>query len=124
MDNDSEQPQQQEKKEKEEDPDKVVWEENDPENPQNWSMGRKWLVTLLCAQATVVVTYASSAPSSAVRQVVAEFGYGEEVGQLMTALFLAGCKYSFIHDDPAMANWVFADCAGPLIWAVRVALSH
>ncbi|GJN94321.1 hypothetical protein Rhopal_007395-T1 [Rhodotorula paludigena] len=103
VDNDSEQPQQREKKEKEEkeeDPNKVVWEENDPENPQNWSLGRKWLVTLLCAQATVVVTYASSAPSSAVRQVVAEFGYGEEVGQLMTALFLAGY------------------CAGPLIWAV------
>ncbi|GAA6034746.1 hypothetical protein JCM8097_001149 [Rhodosporidiobolus ruineniae] len=82
-----------------EDPNKVVWEENDPENPQNWTTRYKWFVTILCAQATLVVTFASSAPSSAVTQMSGDFGVGTEVGALVTSLFLLGY------------------CLGPLIWA-------
>ncbi|BGP43462.1 hypothetical protein JCM10449v2_007497 [Rhodotorula kratochvilovae] len=88
-----------EPQEEQPDPNKVIWDENDSENPQNWSDLRKWGVTLLCAQATLVVTFASSAPSSTVRQMSEDFGCSNLVGQLATSLFLAGY------------------CAGPLIWA-------
>ncbi|GAA5863585.1 hypothetical protein JCM3774_006537 [Rhodotorula dairenensis] len=81
------------------DPNKVDWEEDDPHNPQNWSVKYKWLVVILCAQATLVVTFASSAPSSATRQVAQDFNAGTEVAELTTALFLAGYV------------------AGPLLWA-------
>lgn len=122
-----------EQQENRKDPNKVEWEENDPHNPQvrsfpglvlqldetdgdgaqNWSVRYKWIVTILCAQATLVVTFASSAPSSATQQVrqsphsresefevayetksaqvAADFNAGREVSQLITALFLAGC---------------------------------
>ncbi|GAA5844249.1 hypothetical protein JCM9279_001738 [Rhodotorula babjevae] len=81
------------------DPNKVVWEEHDAHNPQNWSTRRKWAITIMCAQATIVVTFASSAPSSAVRQIASDFGVSVEAGQLATTMFLLGY------------------CAGPLIWA-------
>ncbi|GAA5993231.1 hypothetical protein JCM10908_004521 [Rhodotorula pacifica] len=81
------------------DPNKVEWEENDPHNPQNWTVKYKWIITILCAQATLVVTFASSAPSSATRQVAQQFNTGSEVAELTTALFLAGYV------------------AGPLLWA-------
>ncbi|BGP20179.1 hypothetical protein JCM10213v2_008314 [Rhodosporidiobolus nylandii] len=107
-----------------EDPNKVVWEENDPENPQNWGKSYKctlsslcstlsmafsrhrltrrmlagW-VTILVSQATVVVTFSSSAPSSAVTQMSQDFQVGSEVVALVTSVFLLGY------------------CLGPLIWA-------
>ncbi|GAA5905253.1 hypothetical protein JCM6882_003727 [Rhodosporidiobolus microsporus] len=81
------------------DPNKVVWKENDPENPQNWSDRYKWWITILCAQSTVVVTFASSAPSSALTQMSQDFGVSTEVTALVTSVFLAGY------------------CLGPLIWA-------
>jgi hypothetical protein len=75
----------------------------------------KWIITILCAHATLVVTFASSAPSSATsqvslgstspawtftrtehlarhQQVAEQFNSGNEVAELTTALFLAGCK--------------------------------
>ncbi|TNY19034.1 major facilitator superfamily domain-containing protein [Rhodotorula diobovata] len=82
------------------DPNKVVWDgDDDAGNPQNWSTRKKWTVTVLCAQATLVVTFASSAPSSAVRQIAATYGVSNVAASLTTSLFLAGY------------------CAGPLIWA-------
>ena len=73
------------------DPNKVVWDDEDPHNPQNWSTRRKWAITLICAQATLVVTFASSAPSSAVRQIAGDFSVSVEAGQLTTTMFLLGC---------------------------------
>ncbi|KWU42925.1 MFS general substrate transporter, partial [Rhodotorula sp. JG-1b] len=81
------------------DPNKVEWEDDDPHNPQNWCVSYKWIITILCAHATLVVTFASSAPSSATSQVAEQFNSGNEVAELTTALFLAGYV------------------AGPLLWA-------
>lgn len=81
------------------DPNKVEWADDDPHNPQNWSVKYKWIITILCAHATLVVTFASSAPSSATSQVAEQFNSGSEVAELTTALFLAGYV------------------AGPLLWA-------
>ncbi|KAK4048781.1 hypothetical protein OIV83_004547 [Microbotryomycetes sp. JL201] len=81
------------------DPNKVEWEDNDPANPQNWSKSRKWLMTIFCALLTVVVTFASSAPSTGVRQIAQEFGVGLVPANLVTSMFL------------------FGFCAGPMLWA-------
>lgn len=37
------------------DENKVQWLENDVENPQNWSVRYKWLVTALCGFITINV---------------------------------------------------------------------
>ncbi|GAA5872081.1 hypothetical protein JCM16303_000969 [Sporobolomyces ruberrimus] len=81
------------------DPNKVEWEENDPENPQNWGEFKKWRTMAICCFLTLGVTFASSAPSSSTQAVAAEFSVGTVVGALTTATFLLGY------------------CLGPLIWA-------
>ncbi|KAK4052982.1 hypothetical protein OIO90_004106 [Microbotryomycetes sp. JL221] len=84
---------------REEDPNKVTWRENDPENPQNWSNKRKWLLTIFCGLLTVVVTFASSAPSSATMGIAQDFGVGQVPAVLTTSMFLLGY------------------CLGPILWA-------
>ncbi|CCF52968.1 putative mfs-multidrug-resistance transporter [Ustilago hordei] len=83
-----------------EDPNQVGWDgPDDPENPQNWSQKKKWAFTLLCSLLTVNVTFASSAPSSAIQQIAQEFQIGTVTATLITSLFLAGY------------------CLGPIIWS-------
>lgn len=73
------------------DPDLVDWDgPDDPENPQNWSRFRKWVVTWTCVILSINVTFASSAPSSAQAPIAAEFGVSHEVSYLVTSLFLVG----------------------------------
>ncbi|KAF8960814.1 MFS polyamine transporter [Flammula alnicola] len=69
----------------------VTWDgPTDPQNPQNWSIGYKWLVTLVCIAMTVNVTFASSAPSSASRRIMSEFHVTAEISYLITTTFLLG----------------------------------
>ncbi|KAI0711743.1 MFS polyamine transporter [Earliella scabrosa] len=73
------------------DPNKVGWDgPDDPQNPQNWSNRRKWFITILCVLMTLNVTFASSAPSAAGGFIAHEFGVSEEVGYLVTSIFLCG----------------------------------
>ncbi|EPS94316.1 hypothetical protein FOMPIDRAFT_1026243 [Fomitopsis schrenkii] len=73
------------------DPNKVDWDgPDDPENPQNWSNRKKWLITALALVMTVNVTFASSAPSSAGTYIATEFGKEREYAYLVTSVFLCG----------------------------------
>ncbi|KAI0322106.1 MFS polyamine transporter [Amylostereum chailletii] len=73
------------------DPNLVKWDgPDDPENPQSWSRGYKWWITLVCSVMTVNVTFASSAPSSASLAIMAEFDTSKEVSYLITSVFLFG----------------------------------
>lgn len=45
----------------EEDPYVVEWIENDPRNPMTWKSGKKWLMTMIMAIATLSVAFCSSA---------------------------------------------------------------
>ncbi|KIJ38750.1 hypothetical protein M422DRAFT_176210, partial [Sphaerobolus stellatus SS14] len=83
----------------EKDPDLVEWEEDDPEDPQNFSMNKKILITALCCLLTINVTFASSAPSTAVVAIMREFHVSQEAAILITSIFLCGYV------------------AGPIIWA-------
>ncbi|PIL27281.1 MFS general substrate transporter [Ganoderma sinense ZZ0214-1] len=73
------------------DPNLVRWDgPDDPENPHNWSLRKKWAITALCVLLTINVTFASSAPSSASTYIAKEFGVKTEVGYLVTSIFLCG----------------------------------
>ncbi|KAM0792067.1 hypothetical protein ACM66B_004772 [Microbotryomycetes sp. NB124-2] len=72
------------------DPNKVQWKENDPCNPQNWPKSRKWLVTIFCGLLTVNVTFASSAPSTGVKDIARQFNVGLVAANLVTSMFLLG----------------------------------
>ncbi|KAI9457481.1 MFS polyamine transporter [Lactarius psammicola] len=69
----------------------VTWDgPNDPNNPQNWSYGYKWFITLICGLLTLNVTFASSAPASSTPSIAKEFGSSTEVSYLITSMFLVG----------------------------------
>lgn len=78
-------------REEKSDPNKVDWDgPDDPENPQNWSIRRKWFITALCLVMTVNVTFASSAPSSAGEAIALHFHKPAEYVYLVTTVFLCG----------------------------------
>ncbi|GAA5934000.1 MFS transporter [Sporobolomyces koalae] len=77
----------------------VTWQENDPENPMNWTPLKKWLITINAAFATLCVAFASSVYSGGIRQFVVFFGKDIEVLTLGISLFVLGFAF------------------GPLLWA-------
>ncbi|KAJ6464893.1 MFS polyamine transporter [Mycena sanguinolenta] len=73
------------------DPQEITWDgPNDQTNPQNWSDGRKWLITLTCVVMTVNVTFSSSAPTSATIAILEAFDISTEISYLVTSTFLLG----------------------------------
>ncbi|KAG6860817.1 hypothetical protein C0995_007318 [Termitomyces sp. Mi166 len=69
----------------------VTWDGlDDPTNPQNWSMTYKWFVTVTTALMTVNVTFASSAPTSTIAALKAQFNINSETAYLVTTTFLLG----------------------------------
>lgn len=76
--------------EKEEDPFLVQWTEDDVRNPQQWSLGKKWFVTIQVALIALVVGYAGGVNSAADAQAAEKFGVSGEVMALQTGLFLVG----------------------------------
>ncbi|RXW18072.1 hypothetical protein EST38_g7778 [Candolleomyces aberdarensis] len=76
----------------------VTWEENDPENPQNWSRLKRWYITIMSSILILNATFASSAPVGVTGSLKNEFNLSHEVGVLPISLFVAGF------------------CVGPLIW--------
>lgn len=93
----------------------VRFEADDPASPYNWSRVKRWYITLLggvlVLNAYVDIpapfspranplhrTFASSAPSGIVPQMMETFHFGREVATLTIALFVGGY------------------CVGPLLW--------
>ncbi|KAL7415351.1 MFS general substrate transporter [Mrakia frigida] len=72
----------------------VDWEENDPENPMNWSKGKKWLMTMLLCGMTLFIGLATSAYSVGIPQMCAEFGVADVVGQV--GMFVFNAAFSFV----------------------------
>ncbi|KKZ67646.1 hypothetical protein EMCG_06706 [[Emmonsia] crescens] len=82
------------------DPNLVQWEgSSDPGNPLNWSLGRRWYITVIISLSAFFVTFSSSVFSPATQQTAELFHVSELVMTLATSLVLLG----------------FA--LGPLIWA-------
>lgn len=72
---------------------------NDPRNPMNWPLWKKWFITMDVAIATLAVAFVSTAYSGSIVQVIEEFHCSQEVATLGISLFVLG----------------FA--VGPLLWA-------
>ncbi|EED22809.1 MFS multidrug transporter, putative [Talaromyces stipitatus ATCC 10500] len=73
------------------DPNLVEWDgPDDPENPQNFPVARKWTITMLLSFLTIWVTFSTSVFSQATRITAAEFGVSDEVMILATSLPLFG----------------------------------
>jgi hypothetical protein len=62
--------------------------EDDPMDPMNWSLSYKWLVTGVVSITSFIVTGASAIDTEVVPQIMSDFGVGEEVALLGTALFM------------------------------------
>ncbi|TKY89560.1 hypothetical protein EX895_001345 [Sporisorium graminicola] len=66
----------------------VVWDGvNDPENPMNWSIGRKWLTTALLCSMCLFIGLATAAFSTGIGPMAQELGVSNEVGQVGMLLF-------------------------------------
>lgn len=81
------------------DPFVVTWIPDDPRNPQNYSLVKKWTLTMVVAIATLAVALISSAYTGGTQEIAMEFGAKPIVITLGVSLFVLG----------------FA--IGPLVWA-------
>ncbi|KAK5629877.1 hypothetical protein RRF57_005592 [Xylaria bambusicola] len=69
----------------------VEWDgTDDPENPQNWPVAKKWIITTILSTLTFCVTFASSVFSSATDPAAHEFHVSHEVMVLGSSLFVLG----------------------------------
>ncbi|OKL62422.1 hypothetical protein UA08_02593 [Talaromyces atroroseus] len=72
---------------------------DDPENPKNYSFGRKCYITAVAISLVINATFCSSAPSGTFQGISDDLHVSAEAAGLVTTLFLLGY------------------CAGPLFWA-------
>ncbi|KAF2709780.1 putative MFS multidrug transporter [Pleomassaria siparia CBS 279.74] len=72
------------------DADLVTWDSpDDPKNPKNWSMGRKWAATLIVSAFTLVSPISSSMISPALPAISKDFGITNTVqAQLTLSIFV------------------------------------
>ncbi|CAG8423352.1 unnamed protein product, partial [Penicillium salamii] len=68
----------------------VGWRANDSENPQNWSSGKKLLVSSLVWLLNFSIYIGSAIYSPAIPQVAMEFGVGNVASTLGLTLFVLG----------------------------------
>jgi len=74
----------------EEDPYIVEFIPHDRRNPMQFPAWKKWLITLLVAFATLAVSFASSAYSGGISQIILQFGASQEIATLGISLFVLG----------------------------------
>ena len=74
----------------EEDPYAVVWIDNDPRNPFNFSAAYRWSIVIFSAFAVLTVSLCSSAFTGGLPQIIEQFAISEEVGTLGLSLFVLG----------------------------------
>lgn len=72
------------------DPNLVTWDgPNDPENPKNWSLGRKWAATFVVSSFTFISPVSSSMVAPALTVMSADLGIHSEVeAALILSIFV------------------------------------
>ncbi|KAL1968623.1 hypothetical protein VTN77DRAFT_1449 [Rasamsonia byssochlamydoides] len=78
---------------------------DDPLDPQNLPMWKKWCYALSLGLITLTVTFASSIFSTATQAAADEFGVSNEVMTLGTALFIAGFSVGPMIYGPMLELW-------------------
>ncbi|KDQ63393.1 hypothetical protein JAAARDRAFT_29421 [Jaapia argillacea MUCL 33604] len=80
------------------DPYLVKFDEGDMANPKNWSSLTKWYITATSGLLVLNATFASSAPTGVIGQLIEEFHMSREVATLAISLFVAGyCVGPLVH---------------------------
>jgi MFS transporter, DHA1 family, multidrug resistance protein len=77
----------------------LEFEPGDIENPKNWSVVRRWYITVISVLLVVNAAFASSSPSGCLKGISDHFHVSTEVAGLVITLYLLGY------------------CFGPLFWA-------
>ena len=79
------------------DPNLVDWDgPDDPDNPQNWTRSRKWVITVVLSIMSFSISFASSVFSTATAVTSEKFGVSNVVMTLGTSLFvLVGAVHIF-----------------------------
>lgn len=68
----------------------VEFKENDPHNPKNWSVSRKWYTTVLTSVFILSSTIASSLPSTIIANMMIEFQTTQTIAICTITVFLLG----------------------------------
>ncbi|KAG2226712.1 hypothetical protein INT45_001059 [Circinella minor] len=68
----------------------LSWEPNDPENPQNWSKGFRWVYTLIVSSLVVSSAFGSSIVSGDRDGITSEFHVSSTVHALQVSLMVCG----------------------------------
>ncbi|KAJ3788558.1 MFS general substrate transporter [Lentinula aff. detonsa] len=72
------------------DPYIVVWDEEDPEDPYNWSNTRKWIITTQLALTTFTVSFSSSSYSGGLEDITRDLNVSDELAVLGISLYVLG----------------------------------
>ncbi|KAJ5497298.1 Major facilitator superfamily domain general substrate transporter [Penicillium fimorum] len=78
----------------------VGWRENDPSNPQNWSLLRKWMAMLTCSLIAIAMTVPSSVEGATQDAFDAHFGVNAMAGSMTTGIFLIGIGVGSLFSGP------------------------
>jgi multidrug resistance protein len=89
----------------EEDPYLVTWIDNDPRDPQGFSMSRKWTYTMVMAWATLAVSLVSSAYTGGMEQIMEQFHVGTEVATLGLSTYVLGFAVGPLLFAPMSELW-------------------
>ncbi|GIK00466.1 hypothetical protein Aspvir_004491 [Aspergillus viridinutans] len=89
----------------EEDPYLVTWIDNDPRNPLEFSMTKKWVYTMVMAWATLAVSLVSSAYTGGMEQIMEQFDVGTEVATLGVSTFVLGFAIGPLIFAPMSELW-------------------
>jgi hypothetical protein len=57
----------------------VEFQKDDPHNPMNWSLSRKWFITAIVTLSVFAITLTSSAYSESTNEVIGDFDISTEV---------------------------------------------
>ncbi|KAE8144642.1 major facilitator superfamily domain-containing protein [Aspergillus avenaceus] len=68
----------------------VNWDENDPMNPRNFNILRRWMVVIICSLGSLCVTCTSSMYTVTYDQIMEEFDCSREVATLGLSFFIWG----------------------------------
>ncbi|OQV09709.1 hypothetical protein CLAIMM_13801 [Cladophialophora immunda] len=87
------------------DPNLVVWDRDDPENPMNWSTAKKVFILTQLAFLALAASLGSSIISPAESDISKEVGVGDEVVALVVSLYIVGFALGPILWAPVSEVW-------------------
>jgi hypothetical protein len=66
----------------------VGWRDNDPSNPLNWSLLKKWMAMFMCALIAIAMTVPSSIEGATQDAFDARFGVNSMAGSMTTGMLI------------------------------------